>query len=59
MIKSCDDFECVYMGKCINFDNHCKDFQDCPRIRTQGKCSLCFYESVCKGKEIFQDGKND
>lgn len=59
MTKYCDDFECVHMRKCINADNHCYYFQDCPRIRTLGKCSLCFFKSVCIGKEKFQDGKND
>lgn len=58
MTRLCDDFECFYMGKCINADNHCKDFQVCPRISTLGKCNLCFYQSVCRRKEKEKYGKD-
>lgn len=59
MSEWCGDFECVLMGKCINADNHCGDFQSCRLIHAEGKCRLCFYNDVCGRKEKESYGKNN
>ena len=51
-MNRCNNFSCKIKGSCINADNHCNDFQFCPKIKAHGLCAVCALEKVCIiGKE--------
>lgn len=50
--QQCDDFECAYKDRCINFDSLCESLPGCPRIYRTSICKCCTLCKVCPHRKV-------